>query len=169
MRANPPAPSLENSRTMREKCHRASPRCYRCGIETYLHAHTRRRDGYSLYTANHVRIRAQREADRRGLRPAARQYGRRGGPVEEPRYAVAAEQAAGWGPGGRAPAGQDPASGPGVGPATHLRARVWLRRLQRRRAIGRRCDPQAAARPRSDHGPRPGLAADPVALRERGP
>ena len=37
----------------------------------------------------------------------------------------------------------------GVGAAARLRARLWLRRLQRRRAAGRRCDPQAAARPRS--------------------
>ena len=29
-------PSLENSRKMKENCHRTSPRCYRCGIETYL-------------------------------------------------------------------------------------------------------------------------------------
>ena len=153
---------------MKEKSHRTSPRCYRCGVETYLHAHTRRLDGYSLYTANHVRIRAQRQADRRGLRPAARQFGRRGGPAEEPRYAVGADQAPGRLPGGHAPAGQGAASGPGVGAAARLRARVWLRRLQRRRPAGRRCDPQAAARPRSDRGPGPGLAADAVAVRERG-
>ena len=54
-----------------------------------------------------------------------------------------------------------------VGAAARLRARLWLRRLQRRRAAGPRPDPQAAARPRSARGPGPGLAADAVAVRER--
>ena len=60
-------------------------------------------------------------------------------------------------------AGQGAASDPGVGAATRLRARLWLRRLQRRRAAGRRCDPQAVARPRSDRGP--GLASQPTLSR----
>src|SRR6185503_16773521 len=48
------ATSLDYARTMKEKSHRTSPRCYRCGVETYLGTHTRRLDGYSLYTADHV-------------------------------------------------------------------------------------------------------------------
>src|ERR1700692_1172843 len=76
-----PRSSLDYSRTMKEKGHRTSPRCYRCGVETYLDAHTRRLDGYSLYTANHVRIRVQRQADCRGVRPGACQFGRRSGPA----------------------------------------------------------------------------------------
>src|SRR5713226_5740094 len=60
--------SLENSRKMKEKSHRASQRCYRCGVETRLHAHARRLDGYSLYSASHVRIRAKSEAGGHGLR-----------------------------------------------------------------------------------------------------
>src|SRR5713226_967676 len=60
--------SLENSRKMKEKSHRASQRCYRCGVETRLHAHARRLDGYRLYSASHVRIRAKSEAGGHGLR-----------------------------------------------------------------------------------------------------
>src|SRR5712692_10541760 len=128
------APSLENSRKMKEKSHRASQRCYRSGSETFLSPNARRLDGYSLYTASHVRIRAQREAGRRGLRHAARQFGRRGGAAEEPRYPVAADQACGRLSGRWASAGQDRASNSGVAPAARLRTGVWLRRLQRGRA-----------------------------------
>src|SRR5437899_2034532 len=88
-------PSLENSRKMKEKSHRAARRCYRSGSETFLRPNARRLDGHSLYTASHLRIRAQREAGRRGLRHAARQFGRRGGAAEEPGYPVAADEAGG--------------------------------------------------------------------------
>src|SRR5206468_4985582 len=98
--------SLENSRKMKKKSHRVSRRCYRSGSETFLSPNARRLDGYSLYTANHVRIRAESEAGCRDLRPAARQSGRRGGAAEEPGYPVAADQAVGGVPGGRSPAGQ---------------------------------------------------------------
>ena len=108
------------------------------------------------------------EAGRRPLRHAARQFGRRGGAAEEPRYPAAADQAPGRVPGRWAPAGQGPARNAGAAPAARVRDRLWLRRLQRRRPAGRRRDPQAAGRPRSDRGPGPGLAADALAVRERG-
>src|SRR5712692_4970389 len=162
------APSLENSRKMKEKSHRAARRCYRSGSETFLRPNARRLDGYRLYTASHVWIRAQSEADRGRLRHAARQFGRRGGAAEESRYPVAGDEAFGGLRGGWAPAGQGAASDAGTGAATSVRARVWLCRLQRRRAAGRRCDPQAAGRPRSDRRAGLGLAADAVAVRERG-
>src|SRR6266852_1888515 len=153
---------------MREESHRASRRCYRSGSQTFLRYHARRLDGYSLYSARHVWIRAQSEADRGRLRHAARQFGRRGGAAEESRYPVAGDEAFGGLRGGWAPAGQGAASDAGTGAATSVRARVWLCRLQRRRAAGRRCDPQAAGRPRSDRRAGLGLAADAVAVRERG-
>ena len=90
-----------------------------------------------------------------------------GGPAEEPRHPIAADEAAGRLLGGHPPAGQGAASGPGGGAATRL---------------GLACgyaDCNDAARladdaihklllDRIDRGPRPGLAADPVAVRERG-
>src|SRR6058998_2683274 len=111
---------------MKEKSHRAAQRCYRSGSETILRPKARRLDGYSLYTANHVRIRAESEAGRRDLRHAARQCGRRGGAAEEPGYPIAADQAVGGVRGGQAPAGQGAASNAGIGAATGVRARVWL-------------------------------------------
>ncbi|HUG36796.1 MAG TPA: hypothetical protein VML54_07585, partial [Candidatus Limnocylindrales bacterium] len=51
---SPEGASLENSRRMKEKSHRASPECYRSGVETFLGTPTRRLDGYSLYSASHV-------------------------------------------------------------------------------------------------------------------
>ena len=153
---------------MKEKSHRASRRCYRSGVETFLRTPTRRLDGYSLYSASHVRIRAQRQACRGPGRHAARQLGRRGGPAEEPGHPAPADQTLGRVRGRWAPAGQGPARDAGAAPPARVWDRLWLRRLQRRRPAGRRRDPQAAARPRSDRGAGPGLAADALAVRERG-
>src|SRR5712691_6700090 len=105
---------------MKEKSHRAAQRCYRSGSETFLSSNARRLDGYSLYTASHVRIRAQREADRGDLRHAAREFGWWGSVAEEPRYPVAADQAPGRVSGRWAPAGQGPASDPRTASAAGL-------------------------------------------------
>jgi hypothetical protein len=152
---------------MKEKSHRAAQRCYRSGVEAFLCTPVRRLDGYRLYSPSHVWIRAQSEAGRCPLRHAARQLGRRGGAAEEPEYAAGADQARGRVPDRRAPAGQGPARDARAAPAARVWHRLWLRRLQRRGPGGRRRDPQTACGSRSHRRPRPGVAADPVAVRER--
>src|SRR5713101_2198450 len=46
--------NLDYSRTMRQKSHRATRRCYRSGVDALRGTHTRRLDGHSLYTASHL-------------------------------------------------------------------------------------------------------------------
>src|SRR6266478_10163251 len=159
--------SLENSRRMKKNSHRAVRRCYESGVETLQYTVARRLDGYTLYNADPLQTRPEKEARRRPLRPSVRQLRWRGDPAQRDRYLPRADQAAGRPLRGRPPAGQGPASGARVAPATGLRDRLRLRRLQRRRAAGRRRDPQAAPRPRSPGRPAPGLAADALAVRER--
>src|SRR5262249_5744881 len=60
--------SLDYSRRVKEKGHRVSRRCYRSGVEAFLYTVLRRLDGHSLYSASHVPIRAEREADRGRVR-----------------------------------------------------------------------------------------------------
>src|SRR2546426_12229923 len=135
--------SLDYSRTMKEKSHRVSRRCYRSGVDALRGTQTRRLDGYRLYSASHVQLRPEKEADRRRLRPGARQLRRWGDPAQGDRHPVRVDQAAGRVSRGRPPAGQGPASNTRIAPATTLWPRLRLRRLQRRRPAGRRCDPQA--------------------------
>src|SRR6266849_682479 len=45
--------SPDYSRTMKEKSHRATRRCYRSGVEALRGTQTRRLDGHSLYSAQH--------------------------------------------------------------------------------------------------------------------
>src|SRR5258705_539623 len=45
--------SLNYSRTMKDKSHRATRRCYRSGVWTLRGTQTRRLDGHSLYSASH--------------------------------------------------------------------------------------------------------------------
>src|SRR5262249_30803208 len=66
-----------------------------------------------------------------------------------------------------AAARQDRPRGARVGAAARLRDRLWLCRLQRRRALGPGPGAQAAARARSPRGPRPGLPGDALPVRER--
>src|SRR5438309_7767061 len=160
-------PSLDYSRTMKEKSHRVSRRCYRSGVDALRGTQTRRLDGYTLYSASHVQLRPEKEADRRRLRPGARQLRRWGDPAQGDRHPVRVDQAAGRVSRGRPPAGQGPASKARIAPATTLWPRLRLRRLQRRRPAGRRCDPQAPARARSPRRAGPGFAADALAVRER--
>jgi resolvase-like protein len=87
--------SPENSRTVKEKSHRAPRRCYRSGVEASLRTIARRLDGHRLYTPVHVRIRVERQARRRRLRHARYQHGRRGHPAERPRYPAPTDQALG--------------------------------------------------------------------------
>src|SRR5712692_5043490 len=47
---------------MTEKSHRVPQVCNKSGVDALSHTTTRRLDGYSLYSANHVRIRAERQA-----------------------------------------------------------------------------------------------------------
>src|SRR5207249_2658813 len=68
--------SLNYSRTMKDKSHRATRRCYRSGVWTLRGTQTRRLDGHSLYSASHVPIRAERQAGRRRVRHPRRQLGR---------------------------------------------------------------------------------------------
>src|SRR5881628_1806471 len=159
--------SLDYSRTMKEKSHRVSRRCYRSGVWSLRGTQTRRLDGHSLYSASHVPIRAERQAGGRGVRHSGRQLGRWSDPAEGHRHSLGADQAFGGVPGRRAPAGEGPARDDRIAPAARVRARGRLRRLQRRRAAGGRRHPQACGRPRSDRGARPRLAADALALRER--
>ena len=68
-----PRPSLDYSRTMKEKSHRVSRRCYRSGVDALRDTQTRRLDGHTLYSASHLQIRTERQAAGRRLRPVARQ------------------------------------------------------------------------------------------------
>src|SRR5213594_1264107 len=74
--------SPENSRTMKEKSHRATHRCYRSGVWTLHGTQTWRLDGHSLYSAQRPPGPWDFEADHRPVRPAARQLGRRRPAVE---------------------------------------------------------------------------------------
>ena len=62
---------------------------------------------------------------------------------------------------------QGPARADRVGAAARVRDRLRLRRLQRRRPVGRGSDPQAPARARSARRAGAGLPADALPLRER--
>src|SRR3989475_11859670 len=161
------APNLDYSRTMKEKSHRASRRCYRSGVDALRGTQTRRLDGHTLYSASHIQIRAERQAAGRRLRHAPRQLRWWGAPAQGDRHPVRIDQAAGRVSRGRPPAGQGSASDARIAPATTLWPRLRLRRLQRRRPAGRRCDPQAPARARSPRRAGPGFAADALAVRER--
>src|SRR2546430_942170 len=162
-----PRPSLDYSRTMKEKSHRVSRRCYRSGVDALRDTQTRRLDGHTLYSASHLQIRTERQAAGRRLRPVARQLRWWGAPAQGDRHPVRVDQAAGGVSRGRPPAGQGPASNARIAPATTLWPRLRLRRLQRRHPAGRRCDPQAPARARSPRRAGPGFAADALAVRER--
>src|SRR5207247_4917185 len=80
--------SLDYSRTMKEKSHRVSRRCYRSGVDALRGTQTRRLDGHTLYSASHVQIRAERQAAGRRLRPAARQLRWWGDPAQGDRHPV---------------------------------------------------------------------------------
>src|SRR5438034_458555 len=69
--------SLDNSRKMRAKSHRAPQVCDKSGDKTLPHATTRRLDGYRLYSASHVQLRSEKAAGRRGLRRGACELRRR--------------------------------------------------------------------------------------------
>src|SRR5438128_1378787 len=161
------SPSLDYSRTMKEKSHRVSRRCYRSGVDALRDTQTRRLDGHTLYSASHLQIRTERQAAGRRLRPVARQLRWWGAPAQGDRHPVRVDQAAGGVSRGRPPAGQGPASDARIAPATALWPRLRLRRLQRRCPAGRRGDPQAPARARSPRRAGPGFAADALAVRER--
>src|SRR6266849_8116313 len=151
---------------MRQDSHRVSQVCDKSGDRTLARPTRRRLDGYRLYSASHVRIRSEKEAGGRHLRRGARQLRRRRDLAQGDRYPARTDQGLGRVPRRSAAAGQGPASDARVAAATGLWARLWLRRLQRRRAGGGRRDPQTAGRPRSDRGAGPGLAAHALAVRE---
>src|SRR5438309_2485678 len=159
--------SPENSRTMKEKSHRAARRCYESGVETLQGTQTRRLDGYSLYSAQRSPGPRDFEADHRPVRPAASQFRRRRRSAESVRRSARADVATGQRDPRPSPSRQGGAPAPGSAAAARLRAGLWLRRLQRRRAAGRRPDPQAAAPARSARGGGLGVATDAVAVRER--
>src|SRR5213592_3032447 len=115
-----PKTSLDYSRTMKEKSHRVSRRCYRSGVDALRGTQTRRLDGHTLYSASHVQIRAERQAAGRRLRPAARQLRWWGDPAQGDRHPVRVDQAAGGVSRGRPPAGQGSASDARIAPATAL-------------------------------------------------
>src|SRR5947209_20561083 len=70
------APSLDYSRTMKEKSHRVSRRCYRSGVEAFPCTAPRRLDGHSLYSASRLPIRGKRQAGGRGVRSEERRVGK---------------------------------------------------------------------------------------------
>src|SRR5947199_10729261 len=88
-------PSPENSRTMKEKSHRAARRCYESGVETLQGTQTRRLDGYSLYSAQRSPGPRDFEADHRPVRPAASQFRRRRHAAESGRRSARADVATG--------------------------------------------------------------------------
>src|SRR6266567_2071194 len=151
---------------MRQDSHRVSQVCDKSGDWTLTRTTRRRLDGYRLYSASRVQIRSEKEAGGRRLRRRARQLRRRRDLAQGDRYPARADQGLGRMPRRSAAAGQGPASDARVAPATGLRARLWLCRLQRRRAGGGRCDPQALGGQGSDRGAGPGVAAYAVAVRE---
>src|SRR5438128_7514839 len=153
---------------MKEKSHRATHRCYRSGVWTLHGTQTWRLDGHSLYSAQRPPGPWDFEADHRPVRPAARQLGRRRPAAEGHRRPARSHLAIGQRHPRSAPAWQGGALAPGSAAAARLRAGLWLCRLQRRRAAGRRSHPQAAARARSARRGRLGVAADALAVRERG-
>ena len=123
---------------MKEKSHRASQRCYRSGVETLLRTHARRLDGYSLYTANHLRVpRARQPIVARFDQPHASSDG---GAVllKALDTQLGLTRAAGRRLTDARQPGKVAARADRVGAAARLRARLRLRRLQRRRAAGRR-------------------------------
>ena len=137
------AASLDNSRRMKEKSHRVSRRCYRSGVDALRGTHTRRLDGYRVYSASPARIRGAGQAGGGPLRHAARQFGRWRHPAEGDRHAAWADQAPGRVPRRPPPALEGPASGPRAAPPARVWDRLWVCRLQRRRAARGRRDPQA--------------------------
>jgi hypothetical protein len=60
--------SLENSREMNEKSHRATRRCYRRGVEAFLYRALRRLDGRRLYNPSVFPRRRISQAGRRPVR-----------------------------------------------------------------------------------------------------
>src|SRR2546425_2020618 len=122
--------SLDYSRTMKEKSHRVSRRCYRSGVDALRGTQTRRLDGHTLYSASHIQIRAERQAAGRRLRHAPRQLRWWGAPAQGDRHPVRIDQAAGGVSRGRPPAGQGPASDARIAPATALWPRLRRRRLR---------------------------------------
>src|ERR1700674_1228517 len=81
-RDNEDAPSLDYSRTVRQKSHRASGVCDKSGVETLHHTHARRLDGYSLHSATALPRRDLPQAGARGLRPGVRQLRRGAAPAQ---------------------------------------------------------------------------------------
>src|SRR5438445_310439 len=152
---------------MKEKSHRAPRRCYRSGVWTLRGTQTRRLDGHSLYSAQRPAGPRDFEADHRPVRPAAGQFRRRRPAAEDGRRSARSDLAIGQRHPRASPPRQGGAPAPGSAAAARLRAGLWLPRLQRRRAPGRRPHPQAAARARSARGRALGVATDAVAVRER--
>src|SRR2546428_1552460 len=152
---------------MKEESHRVSEVCEKSVDKTTGRTARGRLDGHSLYSAEHAAGPRELQADPRALRPAARQLRRRRPLAEAGRRPAGPDDAGGARLARPTAAGQDcpPAARPGA--AARVRPGLWLRRLQRRRPARGRSDPQAAAGPRSARRPGAGLAADPVALRER--
>src|SRR5919197_490484 len=153
---------------MKEESHRVSEVCEKSVDKTTHRTTTRRLDGHTLYSAEHAAGPREFPTDPRTLRPAPRQLRRRRRPAEDDRRPPRPDLALGERPPRPAPARQGGAPAPGSAAAARVRAGLWLCRLQPRRAAGRRSDPQAAARARSSRWRGLGLAADAVAVRERG-
>jgi hypothetical protein len=153
---------------MKRKSHRVLEVCEKSGVETPSHTTPRRLDGHSLYSAEHAAGPREFQTDHRPLRSAARQLRRRRRAAEGDRRSTRPDLALGQRHPRPAPAGQGGALAPGSAAAARLRAGLWVRRLQRRRAAGRRPHPQVAARARSARGRGLGVAANAVAVRERG-
>src|SRR5439155_193404 len=122
--------SLENSRKMKEKSHRAPRECYRSVVQALRGTQTRRLDGYRLYSASDLPGRGVREARGGSLRPAGCQFRWRLGAVQGPGHRVGTDPAVGRLPRRCAGARQGAARDDRVGPAAHLRAVRGLRRLQ---------------------------------------
>ena len=153
---------------MKDKSHRAPHRCYRSGVWTLRRPMARRPDGYRLYSPADVPIPGSSGADRGSVRRAPRQLGWRPGSAQGGGRAAAADGDGRGEPDGPPAVGQGRALVARLGPAAGLWPGRRLSRWQRRRPARRRPGAQAGARPRAADGARLGLAADPLALRERG-
>src|SRR5713101_5810194 len=106
---------------MKEESHRVSEVCEKSVDKTTHRTTPRRLDGHSLYSAEHAEGPRELQADRRPLRPAARQLRRRRRPAEAGRRPLGADRAGDARAARPAAAGQDCPLAPRFGPAAGVR------------------------------------------------
>src|SRR6266566_877935 len=120
---------------MKEESHRASEVCEKSVDKTTHRTKPRRLDGHSLYSAQRPPGPRDFQADHREVRPAARQFRWRRHSPQGDRRSAGVDLALGQCHPRSSPGRQGGASAARSAPPARLRAGLWLRRLQRRRAV----------------------------------